>query len=178
MTEYTKKIESLAINGGTNEIFYNSCESHALIVLINLVKNADTYIKSICGNMCSEVSNNPEYVESVRSFLNGNKTRKFQILFDKYDISFQSRPIAKTLAMFPNQVEIRKLKSGYIKYNDKPVHITVSDDRAFRFETDIEKKMAWGNFNNPKQGKAIAKVFDHFFDNRYSERVPLIDTVC
>ena len=175
MTEYAKKIESLAANGGTDEIFYNSYDYHALIVLKNLVKNATDYIKSICGNMCSDVSNDPEYIELVKKFLEGDSKRKFKILFDdKYKDDFLQRPIAKIFSKYPKQVEIRRLNNdGYIQYEGKQIHLTVSDDRAFRCETDVENKMAWGNFKSPKQAQGFSAAFDKFYTDSYSSIIDL-----
>jgi len=174
MTEYAKKIESLAANGGTNEIFYNSCEEHALIVLKNLVKNATTYIKSIVGNLCSDISNDSEYIKLVKEFLEGDPKRKFEILFDDmYNEDFLQKPITKIFSEYPNQVNIRKLNNGHIQYKDKHIHLTVSDDRAFRCETDVINKMAWGNFNNPEQAKGFSAAFDKFYTDSYSSIVRL-----
>lgn len=172
MSEYRKHIEYLAENK-LNEIFYNSNEEHALIVLKNIVKHSDKYIKTICGNMCSEVSNNADYLDTVRNYLSHDKNAKFQILFDDFDDDFPNRKIAKLLSDYPNQVEIRKSLFGSLYYEKKPVHITIADDRSFRIETDTIKKMAWCNFNDEKKAKSLSLVFDKFFADEYSQVVKL-----
>jgi hypothetical protein len=172
MADYATNIERLA-SGKINEIFYNSCEAHALIVLKNLIRNAESYVKSLCGNMCSEISNDEEYLNIVENFLRNNPQGKFSILFDSYEEGFLEKPIAKLLSKFSSQVEIRQLKSGRIMYQGSPIHFSVSDDRAFRIETDIEKKMAWGNYNDIGKANVFSSVFDKFFEDKYSDTIIL-----
>ena len=172
MKEYIESIEKLS-SEKINQVFYNSCELHALIVLKNIVKNADEYIETVCGNMCSEVNNDVEYLKFVDNYLSGNRERKFKILFDEYNDDFQNKPIAKTLAKYPGQVEIRKLKSQRILYQNKHVHFTVSDNRAFRLETDIKQKMAWGNFNDTEKALGFHTGFNKFFNDSFSDVVAI-----
>jgi len=170
--EYAKNIERLASDKKT-EIFYNSCDEHALIVLKNLVKNAERYIKIICGNLCSDVSNDEEYLRIVDNFLSKNNTT-IDILFDNYDNQcFECLPIFGILKKYPRQVKVRSLISGHINYEESPVHLTVSDDRAFRLETEIDKKMAWGNFNDEPKARVFSDAFDRFFTDKYSTLIPL-----
>ena len=170
MDNYASYISDLA-SGESTEIFYNSSEKHALIVLKNIVKNAKEYVKAICGNLCSEVSNDPEYLAILDEYLSGSPSRKFQILLDDYQQDFKTRPIATVLKRYPNQVVIRSLKHDYIQYKNNHIHLTVSDDKSFRLETNVEKKMAWGCFNDPEKSKVFSAAFDKFFSDTHSTLV-------
>ena len=173
MTEYAAYIEKLALKN-SDEIFYNSSEDHALIVLKNIVKKSKKYIKTICGNLCSEMSNDEEYLTLLDGYLSGDKSRTLQVLFDNnYNDGFKQKPIYELLSKYPNQVTVRKLNNGYVTYDDKPVHLTVSDDQFFRLETDIGEKMAWGRFKDSENSKVFRDAFDRFFTDEDSTEIPL-----
>ena len=163
-TVYAEKIFKLA-KDRVNEVFYNSSPEHAIIVHQALVQNADSYVYIFSSSMCTEVSNNPEYCEIVKRFLSGSEKRKIKIVLTHYEKeNFPEKPIAKVLALFPSQVEVRKF-DGQVEYKGKPAHFTVSDDRAFRLETNIEDQMAFGNFNSPDQATDLKKVFENVYNS-------------
>ena len=168
---YATKIFQLA-EEHTDEIFYNSSAEHAIIVHQALVKNASKYVCIFSSSMCSEISNNKEYCNFVDQFLKEDKERYIHILLTDCHENFANMPIAQVLAKYPLQVIIKKY-TGQVLYNSKPVHFTVSDDRAFRLETDIERHMAFGNFNSTIQAQDLKKVFDQAFTSEVSIRVNL-----
>ncbi len=167
---YAVKIFKLA-EDRTDEIFYNSSAEHAIIVHQALIKNASRYVCIFSSSMCSEISNNNEYCNFVDQFLKGDKDRYINILLTDCHENFDKMPIAQVLAKYPLQVVIKKY-AGQALYNDKPVHFTVSDDRAFRLETDIEKHMAFGNFNSTTQAQDLKTVFNQAFQS------PIATPVC
>lgn len=164
---YKGYIENLAKNQ-VPEVFLNSNKEHALIVLTALISNANKYVKTVCGDMCSDVSSDQIYLDAVESFLSGDRSRTFEILFDSYNAeTFPNTRIAELLKKYKEQVTIKELNREYdhIYYEGKPVHFSVSDDRAFRIETDIHEKMAWGNFNDKEKAEGFKGAFDGFFND-------------
>lgn len=155
-----------------NEIFYNSSAEHATIVHQALVKTATEYMYIFCSSMCTEISNNPDYCNLVRSFLEGDKNREIKIVLTDYNEGFTQMPIAKLFAESPLQVSIKKYP-GEVFYKGKPVHFTITDDRAFRLETDIDNHMAFGNFNSPDQAKAMKVVFEKVFQSKLASSISL-----
>lgn len=176
MNEYIELIEKLA-KEQTNEVFYNSGEPHAKVVLNNIIKNSEIFVETVCGDMCSEIADNPEYLEIVENYLSDpNKT--YKILFDNYkEEAFKKKQIYSVLLKHKDQVQVRKLLSKYkhIEYNGIPIHFTVSDNRAFRIETDIDKKMAWGNFCDPDKANELHEGFAKFFTDDFSTNIPLVN---
>lgn len=166
MTEYSKTIAKLA-EEKTNQIYFNSCDSHALIVLKNLVKNAKISVKTICGNMCSEVSNDEEYLDIVDQFLKEDRERKFQIIFDDFNENFFDKKISKVFERYSSQVQIKKFKDSRtrVQYDNSAIHLTVTDSLSFRLETNIDKKMAWGNFGDPVKAPIFSEAFDTLFSS-------------
>jgi hypothetical protein len=163
---YLKKIELLASNH-INEEFYNSNDEHAQIVLTSMVRYSKNIVRVYCGNMCTDVSNDPTYLNEIKIYLTERKGSIYILLCD-YKDHFKEKPIYKLLSQYPlEQVQIKTTKT-LLLYNGNPVHFTVSDDLAFRFETDIVKKMARGNFNDREGAKMLTEKFDNLFLNASS----------
>jgi sensor histidine kinase YesM len=156
----------------TDTVFYNSSAEHAAIVHHALVKYSEKYIDIFSSSMCSEISNNSDYCQLIKTFLDRDNTHKINIIFTDYDEDFVQTNIASLLAKYPFQVTIKRY-DGQVMYKDRPVHFTVADDRAFRLETDIEKHMAFGNFNSVNQAKALKDTFDKIFQSKLVQNIPL-----
>ncbi|MCM1169746.1 MAG: hypothetical protein NC324_07405 [Bacteroides sp.] len=155
-----------------NELFYNSSAEHAGIVHQALVKNASDYIDIFCSNLCSEISNTPEYCRLVDDFLKQDAKHTISILLTDYTEAFTHTEIVGVLKKYPLQVTVKQY-DGQVAYKNRPVHFTVSDDRAFRLETDIEQRMAFGNFNAPKQAISLRDTFNRVFLSPLAKPVTL-----
>lgn len=155
-----------------DKIFYNSSEDHAIIVHQALAKYAESYIDILSSSMCTEISNNNDYLAYIKEFLEKSASHRINIILLNYNEAFLSSPIAGILKKFPLQATVKRF-GGQVMYNNKPVHFTVTDDRAFRIETDIEKHMAFGNFNSPTQAISLKNKFEKIFQSKLVESVNL-----
>lgn len=164
LSSYKEEIDALA-NVGINKVFYNSSAAHASIVLNAMVRNADRHIDIYCNNMLSDISNNKEYISLVGRFLNGNSTRTIRVLFAEYSESFNRTKIYSIFAEYPNQVELKRLPDYKILYKNKAVNFTIVDNKAFRLETNVDDRIAYGNFNDPKNAQVLSDVFNTFFNS-------------
>jgi hypothetical protein len=161
---YSEHLFNLAKNK-KNEKFFNSSSDHAIVVHQALAKYAERYIDIYSRSLCSEISNNPDYCKYIQQFLESSPENKIKIILTNYNADeFKEKPIAKILASFPNQVQLKSYK-GEIQYEGKPVNFTVTADRAFRLETDIENYKAFGNFNSPEQAAILRENFDKLFNS-------------
>ena len=106
----------------------------------------------------------------MKIFLDGGAYRKINILLTDYNDAFASMPVKELLDKYPDQVSIKRY-GGKVSYKGKPVHFTVSDDRAFRLETDIVNRMAFGNFNSEAQAKTLKALFEELFQSELSTNV-------
>lgn len=155
-----------------NEVFYNSSAEHAAIVHQALASYATRYIDVFSSNMCTEVSNNAGYCDAMKKFLDSDITHSIRIILTDYTPDFSRTDIARLFAKYPLQVSVKSY-DGNVMYKGAPAHFTVSDDRAFRLETDIKERMAFGNFNSPEQAVGLRTVFDKIFISPLAKSVPL-----
>ena len=168
---YAEEIFKLA-EEKENRVFYNSSAEHATIVHQALMKTAEQYVYIFSSGMCTEISNNNDYCNAARNFLVGDKSRKIKILLTDYSEDFCQMPIAKMLFEYPIQVTVKKYP-GNIYYKNSPAHFTVTDDRAFRLETDIKNHMAFGNFNSPTQAIALKSIFEKAFESPLASSISI-----
>lgn len=157
-TIYKKKIFKLA-EDKKDEIFYNSSEKHAAIVHQAIARNAKNYIYIYSSCLCTEISNNKDYCEYIDNFLSEDRSHQIRIILTDYSCDFSSKPIAHVLKRYPMQVSIKTF-DGKITHNNKEIHFTIADDHMFRLETDIEKHLAYGNFNSTSNVSILKGIFN------------------
>lgn len=163
-TIYSDHLFDLAKNK-KDEVFFNSSSEHAVVVHQALAKYAEEYIDIYSRSLCSEISNNSDYCQYIKQFLDRSPDNQIRIILTDYDADkFKDKPIAQILSKYPNQVKMRSYK-GAVQYKGKPVNFTVTADRAFRLETDIENYKAFGNFNSPTQAIVLRENFDRLFNS-------------
>lgn len=161
---YSDHLFDLAKNK-KNEVFFNSSFEHAKVVHQALAKYAEGYIDIYSRSLCSEISNNQDYCQYIQQFLESSPGNQIKIILTNYDADkLNERPIFQILSRFPNQVQMKSY-DGEVQYEGKPVNFTVTADRAFRLETDIENYKAFGNFNSPEQAVILRENFDKLFNN-------------
>jgi len=162
--EYRENIKWLAKNR-IDEVFYNSNEDHAVVILSELIKNSERYVHIVCENMNPRVTSKLDYLNAVQEFLSNDKHREIKILLTDYDKSFDKSKIADLLRRYKDQVSIKCFEPEEKIFNedDSPVNWTVADNRAFRLEENTDECMAFGNFNDPYLAGNLNESFDFFF---------------
>ena len=70
-------------------------------------------------------------------------------------------------------IPVPRVKHKTVKQNGKDVHFTVSDDRAYRFETDVENHLAKGNFKDEEYSKELENIFRQVFNSKKSFQITL-----
>jgi hypothetical protein len=179
MKGYKDFVANLARNN-ENRVFLNSDERHALVVLVEIFKQAKDTVRIFAGNLCEHVGNEPDYIEAVSDFI--ERGGKIRILLNKADEkSMKSSNLFKRLAFYEdNQNDVVVKKTTAEPYfmqdgNKNYVHFTIADENAYRIETDIENRTAVCNMNNPDIAKAYIAIFDEIFSQDYSVQVQLND---
>lgn len=182
LDDYRQFVMSLAHgnNGnGVNRTFLNSDEDKALVVLVELFRSAKHVVRIFAANLCNHVGSKDEYIEALSDFIEaGGEVR---ILLNNYqeDQISQSK-LFKRLAFYQstgNRVVIKQtpVKPYYTgDESKKEVHFTIADDKGFRIETDVEKRTARCNFNNPEEATSTAEFFDGVFNSPNSSSINLI----
>lgn len=166
LTSYKEYINVLA-DTASEEEFYNSDAEHAKIVLSALFRTAQEKVCVFCKDMLSEVNSDPEYINEVQSFL--DRGGKLDILLHGYNVEIEKKSIWSVLSSYfsTEQVRIKYNNNKGFKNNEgMPVHFTVADSLAYRFEFDTLKKEARGFFNKPQNAQVLSNNFDKAFSEK------------
>jgi len=180
--DYRQFVVSLAHgdNGnGINRTFLNSDEDKALVVLVELFRSAKQVIRIFAANLCNHVGSKDEYIEALSDFIEaGGEVR---ILLNNYqEGQISQSKLFKRLAFYQSTGSNVVVKQTPVKpyytgdESKKEVHFTIADNKGFRIETDVEKRTARCNFNNPEEAASTAQFFDEVFYGVNSEVVDLL----
>lgn len=168
MKEYIDYISQLAANK-INKEFANCDEAHALEVLIRIFKESQTNVRIFAANLCSDVPNNPKYIETLSDFIERGGTLK--ILLNNFDTDkIKDSGLMKRLAFYQTKNDCILIKQTDVKpyfaedKDKKEVHFTIGDDCSYRIETDTIKRTADCNFNNAPSAEPLITFFDDIFE--------------
>lgn len=175
---------------GTNYLFHNKGDIHALIILTNIFKNAEQKIRIVANMLFNdEVVNTKEYVESMKSFLD-KKDTQLEIIISikpsKEEVKRHGKENTLYWMIFnhpayrQNRVQIKE-SSDFVTYKNekeiKELNFCTGDDRMYRLETNTIERKAVANFQDQTITKLLVRVFDTVFD-RISSTVDLSEYYC
>lgn len=175
---YKEFVTALSVSG-ENRTFLNSDEDHALEVLVRIFQTAQNEVRIFAGCLCHHVGNKQEYIIALSEFLERGGSLK--ILLNNYDVAIaKDSSLYKRLAYYKEKgypLELKETSAHPFLTGDpdkKEVHFTVADNKAYRIETDIEKRTAECNFNNPDLAKGITSFFDQLFSREDAREIDLM----
>lgn len=202
--DFRRRVEALA-REGSSTIFYNSGTERSVISLSNIFRKAKTDICIFAQSLC-DLSNknvgadyvNPatksEYIEALEGFIESNSDTNLRIILQEsikgqaVRSEFLNTELAKMLDLqigLGKNIEVRTteavekivLKSGDSE-EVRTINFTLADSKMYRFEFDIEHRVAECCFNaKPEVIERLAKIFDQHWVNGttiLSEKQPLL----
>jgi len=82
-----------------------------------------------------------------------------------------NKGIYKLFVEYKNSVELKKTNARFEIQEGNPIHFTVADNRMYRLETDVNGKVARGNFNDTKNSTILENAFDSVFNSEKSAAI-------
>lgn len=169
MKNYITYITQLA-NSKSNVEFLNSDEEHALAVLVQIIKSAQSTLRIFAGALCSTVPSNPEYISALSDFI--EKGGQVMIALNAFSSEDSTNSnLFKRLAYYielGKDIHIYSTDAHPYLVSDpakNEIHFTIGDNCSYRVETDIERKTAKCNFNNPEAAANLIDFFDKVVSN-------------
>ncbi len=170
MKNYITYITQLA-NSKSNVEFLNSDEEHALAVLVQIIKSAQSTLRIFAGALCSTVPSNPEYISALSDFI--EKGGQVMIALNAFSSEDSTNSnLFKRLAYYielGKDIHIYSTDAHPYLVSDpgkNEIHFTTGDNCSYRVETDIVKKTAKCNFNNPEAAANLIEFFDKIIANK------------
>ena len=168
---YSQKVDHFALTE-SKEDFYNSGNKHALIVLKTMAKYAKNKIKIFAGNLCTEISNDEEYISYLKTFTeNGGVIEILLCDYESGSTHFEKK-IYKFISKHSKNIKIKTTNEQVSIGDIKNVHFTVVDTKMYRLEIDIDKKIAKCNFNDELTSRQFENKFDLMFLNSQELNIP------
>lgn len=162
LQEYIKSVELLSADG-LNLEFNNKDQFHAAIVMSAIFEKAEKNIKVFTGSFSGDISDNPKYLNSLKSAI-GEKNINIEVIFEQEpNNDSECLRMLRTLKSEGRKVSMHKLKDSYRnKLGSNATflnHFTIGDDRMFRYETEKTHFKAFCNFDD----KSIVTVLSNNF---------------
>ncbi len=158
MNEYLNFVESLAQEGGTDQIFFNSGPNHAAIVFATMFKYANQEVSMYCGGFSGEVSNDKRYQRELEGFLSRNG--HLRILVENDHSANPQSQVYSILRKYDSQVKVYLAQGRMTAKNGDPLHFALADNRMYRLETGTADYTAEVNFNNPEKVEILSNYFE------------------
>jgi hypothetical protein len=149
--EYASDIGRLA-SGKVNSRVSNSGIEHAAIVIENLFLHSMNVVKVLCGKFSEDVYGRASVKLAIDAFLSKTGTRLEICVTETSD---QNAVVRALIAKFPERVTFRSTNTSDVKY-----HFAVGDLQAYRLETDMARREAVVNFNEPSIAFMLDQVFE------------------
>lgn len=162
-TIYSIMVESFRTSE-SKKIFENQGWKHTNIVLTNIFKGAKSNINILTGKMdLSALGDSPDLEQSLNEFISKKGTSMNIVLAE--NSSSQNNKVLDSIKERDNVHLYHAPKNLFDKgYSGKKFHFTVADDKAFRFEYDIDNYMATCSFNSVEHCKTLNKHFKYILD--------------
>lgn len=165
MKTYIEYISQLSYNK-VDKDFANSDDEHAIEVLVKIFEQSKEIIRIFAGSLCNNtVSNSPKYIAALSDFI--ERGGQVEIAINSFNEEYiKQSNLFKRISYYlteDKQIHIYKTDAKPYLTNDidkKEVHFTIGDSIAFRLETDIDKRTAVCNFNNPERAKILIEFFE------------------
>lgn len=153
--------------------FNNKGRDHAILVMSKIFSRSHRSIKIFARDFNGEISDNPLYLESLKSFLERDSDNSVQVIFEK-------EPNAKSKALqllrmrkqtSPKQISLMRATQGqlgefrsFLVNKGGMINFTIGANKngelnMYRCETDTENYVAILNFDDPKFTNALNRLY-------------------
>jgi hypothetical protein len=165
ISDYEKSVNDLAKKNSSFQ-FENKGADHARIVVAAILKNATHTVFMFSGQLNSDVVDNDEFIQTLKTFLN-NREITFKLLLEEIP-SGENKSDALKLVLSASEnahVIVKKITDDSKEYLKEFGHFIVADTKAYRYETDLQGYKALCCFNDESISTRLKEVFSNAFEN-------------
>lgn len=162
---YEESVSNLA-ERASSVIFKNKGESHAEIVLRNIIKTSKEELYILAESLTSKLTNCKGYKNELVEYIE-SRYGKLKVLIEEKPEEVKENTALATISylqqLYPHNIEVRLLTEEVKNISEKKVNFTVGDGRMFRLETDTQLRSAYCCFNNEEISSNLIQVFEGFW---------------
>lgn len=165
MERYRRYIQRLR-EEQSEELFMNSSSEHAVIVLSELLKSAKKEVLIVSQNLSRTITDDDRYREAITNFLKKGGICFKAILLEYNKEALENAPIYEILKSHKQEGKDIELYQSDVKLTSegKQINFCVVDERAYRFEIDVNKREAIGTFNRPERARELVRHFNSIIE--------------
>jgi hypothetical protein len=168
LNEYREAIEFLA-EKQEDFAYDNKGADHAVIVLINMLKNTKNEFLMFSGTFNGDVADKKEFLEELQNYIKSGKIFKL-VLEENVNTKSEALQLIEDLEKEKENVQITIAKEKFIEelkriFDNEVLHFSVSDEKSYRLEVGKNEFKAVCNFNDPKIAKELKRLINLNFNN-------------
>ena len=169
LDKYRAFVKDLSDNE-CDKVFLNSSPEHAVIVVAQIFRQSKDTVRIFAHNLIRTIGGKYDYIVALSEFI--ERGGAVRILLNGFDAN-----LAKNSSLYSRLYYFATCKSDIqIKTTDvhpyltgdedqKEIHFTIGDKKAFRIETDTKEVLAECNMNGTKVATQFADFFDGLFND-------------
>ncbi len=148
----------------SDEIFPNSDEYHASLLMSKLLDNTNKSFCMVVGSFEGSISNKLNYIESLTKCLDKPEVNGEVLILEepnKQSLGYKILKASQKVKIYHANDEARKIIQELQKTSDidKTPHFSYFDDDKFRYEISTNTYSGFGGFNNKEFVKKLSKSF-------------------
>lgn len=172
MDNYKTAVEFYAKNLVDTQ-FKNKGPEHAAIVSSRIFEYSENYVKIFTGKLNSEVADNPDFIKSLKRFIQNTDKKLYIVVENIPENEHMSNALKLVVESSKNPLLNVKLKVATLDFLESVkksfksrslYHFMIADGKMYRIEIGKDEYKAVCNFNDTEWVKILNKTFDNFFD--------------
>ncbi len=160
---YDRLLTKLLIEEST-EIFPNSDEYHASLLMSKLLDNTSKSFCMVVGSFEGSISNKPNYIDSLKKCLDKPDVEGKVLILEEpntLSLGYKILKASQKVKMYHANEEARKIIQSLQKTfkKDEIPHFSFFDQDKFRYEISTTTFSGFGGFKNEDYVKKLSDVF-------------------
>lgn len=169
LDKYRAFVKDLSDNE-CDKVFLNSSPEHAVIVVAQIFRQSKDTVRIFAHNLIRTIGEKYDYIVALSEFI--ERGGAVRILLNGFDADLARKSILyRRLNYFATCNKDIQIKSTnvhpYLAEDEeqKEIHFTIGDKKAFRIETNTNEVLAECNMNGTKVATQFADFFDGLFND-------------
>lgn len=178
IAKYKAFVKQLS-DSNDDRVFLNSSPEHAVVVTAQIFRQSTHIVRIFAKNLCRTIGNDPEYIAALSDFI--ERGGEVRILLNGYEEECaRVSNLYKRLAYYKHLGRAITVKTTTVfpyltdDEDQKEIHFTIGDDKAYRIETNIESRTAECCMNGPEVSNMTVEFYDKMFNDENAVEVDIL----
>jgi hypothetical protein len=169
LDKYRAFVKDLSDNE-CDKVFLNSSPEHAVIVVAQIFRQSKDTVRIFAHNLIRTIGEKYDYILALSEFI--ERGGAVRILLNGFDADLaRNSSLYRRFNYFATCKKDIQIKTTNVHpylaedKDQKEIHFTIGDRKAFRIETNTKEVLAECNMNGTKVATQFADFFDDLFND-------------